>query len=124
MTLQDRTDIKSLLPDLQPMDHVPLNTKRTNFIYGQGIIIYDEIYAVEIYLPRNNKEEITFFAVDRHFGHINKLGEYYRKMNVLSIDHHAVTAEMKEQFSLAVSFNMEGMANVNEMYVGLNRAAA
>ncbi len=66
MTTQKRGLIKKLLPDLLSPDYVSLNSKRINFIYGQGVIIYDKTYAVEVYLPRNSNKELTFFAIQRH----------------------------------------------------------
>ena len=125
MTTQEHNQIKALIPDLQPMDHVSLNTKRINFICGQGLIVYNDTYAVEIYLPKNPNEKATYFAVDRHFGHLNKLGEYYRKMPVVKIDDPKVNEEIKAQFDEAIFMNMIGSNNVKEMYNrGLSRHVA
>jgi len=117
MTLEERNQIRTLIPDLQPMDHVTLNTKRINFIYGQGIVVYNEYYAVEIYVPKNKNEHMTFFAVDRHFGNTDKLGEYYRRIPVMSYDHTDVNSQIKEQFDEAIFLNeLDNGASVQEMY--------
>ena len=117
MTIDERKQIRTLIPDLQPMDHVTLNTKRTNFIYGQGMIVYDDRYAVEIYIPKNEKECMAFFAVDRHFGNTAKLGEYYRRIPVLSYDHVNVTSQIREQFDEAIFLNdLDNNASIKKMF--------
>lgn len=116
MTTQERNQIKSLIPDLQPMDHVSLNTKRINFIYGHGVIVYDDHYAVEIYMPKTPHEKMTFFAVDRHFGKTNKLGEYYRRMPVLKFNDPRVTPEIRSQYDEALFMNIVQNDNVKDMY--------
>jgi len=106
MTTQKRGLIKKLLPDLLSPDYVSLNSKRINFIYGQGVIIYDKTYAVEVYLPRNSNEKLAFFAIQRHQGKVSNLGEYYRKMAVQSYDHEHTTNAMRKQFDEAVFQNL------------------
>lgn len=125
MNAQQHNQLKELIPDLLPLDYVSLNTKRINFIYGQGVIIYNQTYAVEIYMPRDKKEEITFFAVDRHFGNVGKIGQYYRKMPVLKYDDPRVTPEMRAQFEEAIYQNEQGTNNIKELYnKGMSRQVA
>jgi len=127
MTTQERGLIKKLLPDLLSPDYVSLNSKRINFIYGQGVIIYDKTYAVEVYLPRNSHEELTFFAIQRHQGKVSNLGEYYRKIAVQSYDHEYTTNAMRKQFDEAVFQNLamelkQKSCRVSPLSFGENRS--
>ncbi len=102
MTEQQRQSVKNLIPDLLPMDHVSLNTKRIRFIRGQGVVLYDDIFAVEIYVPLSKEEKPVFFGVQRHHGQINGLYDYYRRPMVLSYSDPHTTQEMKEHFDEAI----------------------
>ena len=102
MTIQERGLIKNLLSDMLPPNHVSLNTKRINFIHGQGVIIYNETFAVEVYVPRNQNEEMAFFAIQRHGGKINNLGDYYRKLKVINYFDLQPSSALCKQFDEAV----------------------
>jgi|GEM_PF-6569919 len=95
------SDIKQLIPDMLPTGHVSLNLKRIRFIKGQGVVLYDDTYAVEIYVPRGG-ESPAFFGVHRHHGKIQELNSYFLKPMVMHIDDHRTTSIMKEQFEEAV----------------------
>tara|TARA_B100000497_G_C7637614_1_gene383278 strand:+ start:297 stop:674 length:378 start_codon:yes stop_codon:yes gene_type:complete len=97
--------IRELIPNLISTDHVSINTKRVNFIYGQGAIIYNDIFAVEIYVPKDIREKHMFFSVDRHYGKTDRLGDYFRKLPVLRITDDNVTADMRAQFEEAIFAN-------------------
>jgi hypothetical protein len=119
MTIQERQEIKNLIPDLLPPDHVSISTKRINFIYGQGIVIFDDVYAVEIYVPHNANEHMTYFAVDRHYGKTHHLGQYYQKLRVLHYDHPDVTEELRGQFNEAVSLQEPEVSTIERrLYTG------
>jgi len=108
MTTIDRQNIKMLIQDLRPMDYVDLQTKRMNFIYGQGMIVYNDHYAVEIYIPRDKKENMTFFAVQSHFRSIETLGQYYRRLPVHHYTSTAVNSDIRRQFDEAIfQYRME-----------------
>ena len=113
---QEQNQVRELIPTLLSTDHISINTKRINFIYGQGVIVYNDTYAVEIYVPKNPNENHTFFAVDRHFGNIKNIGEYYRRLPVLNLNNPDVTASMRAQFEEALFANVSGESNVKEMY--------
>ncbi len=115
MTAIERQQIRILVSDLRPLDHVSIETKRMNFIYGQGVIIHNDYYAVEVYIPRDSKEDMTFFAVERHNGSTHKLGEYYRRIPVLAYSHPKVTSKMKKQFDEAIFQNMTVPENIHAM---------
>ena len=101
MTTQERQIMKRLIPDLLPIDHVSLSTKRIRFIQGQGVILYDEKFAVEIYLPKGSEAPL-FFGVHRHHGKINNLKMDFRKLPVMQISDSRVTSVMSAQFDEAL----------------------
>jgi len=68
MTQLQHQEVKMLIPDLLPPDHVSLNTKRIRFIKGQGVLIYDDKYVVEIYAPYSRTDDLEFFGIQRHHG--------------------------------------------------------
>lgn len=108
--------IRELIPTIIATDYIDINTKRMNFIFGQGAIVYDNTFAVEIYVPRNPVGDLTFFAVDRHFGNIQNIGQYYRRLPVYHIDDPKVTDKMKTQFEEALFANFFDKANVKALY--------
>lgn len=57
-------------------------------------------------MPKNSREEMTFFAIQRHFGKVDHLGEYYRRMEVQAYDDRRTTNEMKRQFEEALFQHM------------------
>ena len=102
MTELDRNKIQFLIPDILPLDHVSLSAKRIRFIRGQGIILFNDIYAVEIYLPMGPDDTAVFFGVQRHQGKIKDLGEYFRKLEVRHYDDPKTTEEMQTLFDEAI----------------------
>ena len=94
--------VRNLISDLLPIDHISLNTKRVRFINGEGVVLYDDKYAVEIFTPRKAHESYEFFGVHRHRGNVDELYHYFRKPTVLPIDSPRVTRSMKYQFEEAV----------------------
>jgi hypothetical protein len=93
--------IKQLIPDLLPNDHISMNMKRIRFIQGQGVIIYDNSYAVEIYLPRDG-ETPTYFGVHKHHNNMNELRADFPKLDIMEVTDNRTTELMKLQFSEAV----------------------
>lgn len=101
MTTQERQIMKRLIPDLLPIDHVSLTTKRIRFIHGQGVILYNDTFAVEIYLPKD-QEKALFFGVHKHHGKIQELKLEFRKLRVLDVTDLRVTEAMRAQFDEAL----------------------
>lgn len=105
MTDTLRNQVKTLIPDLLPPGHVPLNYKRVRFIKGEGVVLYDDKYQVEIYRPRfapSGAREITFFGVQRHHGHTDKIYSDYKRPRVMHINDPSVTPELRSAFEEAV----------------------
>ncbi len=102
MTEEQRLNIQYLIPDILPLDHISLSAKRIRFIRGQGIILYNDDYAVELYMPKSPQETPVFFGVQRHFGKIQELGEYFRKIPVQHYNDPATTDQMRRQFDEAI----------------------
>ena len=103
MNHQVKHSLSTLIPDLLPIDHEPLSTKRVRFIRGQGIILYDDQYAVEIYVPRNSSESPIFFGVHRHRGQLDHIRDQFYKLPMKSIDDSNVSHEVRETFNEGVS---------------------
>lgn len=94
--------VQMLIPDLLPPDHVSLNTKRLRFIKGQGVLIYDDHYVVEIYVPYSRTDDLEFFGVQRHHGKIENMRTYYQRLPILKYDDVRVNSSMKAMFDEAM----------------------
>ncbi len=94
--------VQMLIPDLLPLDHVSLNTKRLRFIKGQGVLIYDDTYVVEIYTPYSRTDDLEFFGVQRHHGKIENMRTYYQRLPILKYDDVRVNSSMKAMFDEAM----------------------
>lgn len=99
---KDKAAVRQLIADLLPPDHVSLSTKRIRFIKGQGVLLYDDNYIVEIYAPYARTEDYEFFGVQRHLGKIEQMSTYYRKLPVLQFNDIRVSASMREKFNEAI----------------------
>ncbi len=97
-----KASVRQLISDLLPPDHVSLSTKRIRFIKGQGVLLYDDNYVVEIYAPYARTEDYEFFAVQRHHGRIDKMASYYQKLPILQYNDVRVSEGMKEKFNEAI----------------------
>jgi len=94
-------NIKPLIADLLPPEHMSLRLKRIKFIQGQGAVIYDDTFAVEMYIP-SGRESATYFGVHRHHGNVSQLHDYFLKPSVLHINDPKTSQLMKKQFDEAV----------------------
>jgi len=97
-----KATVRQLISDLLPLDHVSLNTKRIRFIKGQGVLLYDDNYVVEIYAPYSRTEDYEFFAVQRHHGNIDKMSMYYQRLPILQYNDVRVSDGMREKFGEAI----------------------
>ena len=102
MTRQINNSIQYLIPDILPLDHVSLSSKRIKFIKGQGAIIHDDCYAVEMYIPNNSDEQPVFFGVQKHFGKPQLLSDYFRKLKVMRYDDINVSESIRAKFEEAL----------------------
>jgi len=95
--------VRQLIGDLLPIDHVSLSTKRIRFIKGQGVLLYDDTYVVEVYAPYARTEDYEFFGVQRHHGQIDMMSTYYQKLPILQYNDLKVSEGMREKFNEAIS---------------------
>ena len=102
MTEKDRLALKNLIPDLLPPGHTSMSTKRVRFILGQGAIVFDDKFAVEVYIPKNDFEEYIYFGIQRHQGRINDLKQSFRKLDVVHYNDPSLPVELKKQFEEAI----------------------
>lgn len=102
MTQLQHQQVQMLIPDLLPPDHISLNTKRLRFIKGQGVLIYDDTYVVEIYAPYSRTDDLEFFGVQRHHGKIENMRTYYQRLPILKYDDVRVNSAMKAKFDEAM----------------------
>ena len=100
--VQQKATVKQLIADLLPPDHVSLSTKRIRFIKGQGVLLYDDNFIVEIYAPYSRTEDYEFFGVQRHHGHIDKMSMYYQRLPILQYNDVRVSDGMREKFNEAL----------------------
>lgn len=99
--IQLTKNIRSLIPDLLPPDHMSLQMKRIKFIQGQGVVLYDNSFVVEIFTPLGG-ESPAYFGVFPHHGDVAAIHDYYRKPEVLRIDDPRVSSQWLLQFEEAV----------------------
>ena len=99
---RNKAAVRQLIADLLPPDHVSLSTKRIRFIKGQGILLYDDTYVVEIYAPYARTEDYEFFGVQRHHGKIDHMSNYYQKLPILQYNDVRVSEGMREKFNEAI----------------------
>ena len=94
--------IKGLIPDLLPTDHSTLSKKRIRLIRGEGVILYDDTFAVELYVPRDNSSDVEFYGVHRHRNEIDDIVNTWRRLRVFKLANPVVSPEMKRAFNEAV----------------------
>ena len=97
-----RHSVRMLIPDMLPLDHVSLNEKRIRFIKGQGVLLYDDIHVVEVYVPYSRTDDLEFFGVQRHFGKIERMRNYYQRLPILHVNDVRVTKAMKDTYDEAM----------------------
>ena len=100
--MTDRQLIKNLIPALRPDDSQSISWRRIKVVNGEGGIVYDEKYAVEIYVPQHNGEQFMFFDVFSHDDKVNQIMRQYPKLSFYHIEDKRVDQELRMQFEEAL----------------------